>query len=302
MLRAMSEDQGTTSPNDADKAHTLKSPPQPNQPHGANEPRQPHHAHHPESPQPEQTVNPQSTAPLGLRERKRRETKLRIEDVATQLFLQHGYDNVTLEQICEGAHVSRRTFFNYFQSKDHVALGSTPPPISEGEAARIAELVVPAGSTLPHEVMALITERHVRYRQRLTQETLDAELSRAIVLRRHELLRHHPALGMSNLSNSERSRRVLIECISSNLARYPEHRQMPSTPIEEEAALITTAVFVTMWMPIVLPKNSSIEQPFSTAVANAVSNLTTVFSSIHPTALLHTAEAATTSATKPSTN
>lgn len=48
----------------------------------------------------------------GIREQKRRETKQRIRDEAARLVEEHGYDNVTVDDICRDAGISRRTFFN----------------------------------------------------------------------------------------------------------------------------------------------------------------------------------------------
>jgi AcrR family transcriptional regulator len=53
----------------------------------------------------------------GRRERKKRETRARIHECARQLFLDHGFDHTTVEQIAEAADVSQATFFNYFPSK-----------------------------------------------------------------------------------------------------------------------------------------------------------------------------------------
>ncbi|HEY0930719.1 MAG TPA: helix-turn-helix domain-containing protein [Gemmatimonas sp.] len=58
----------------------------------------------------------------GLRERKQRETRIRIAEKGLKLFLKHGYDAVTLDDIAEAAGISRRTFFSYFKSKEDVVL------------------------------------------------------------------------------------------------------------------------------------------------------------------------------------
>ena len=75
----------------------------------------------------------------GLRERKRRATQDAIERGAIDLALEHGYDNVTVEMICEVAMISQRTFFNYVGSKERAVLGiHTPLPGDELRKAYIA--------------------------------------------------------------------------------------------------------------------------------------------------------------------
>lgn len=59
---------------------------------------------------------------IGLRERKRRETRQRITDAGICLFLERGYDATTLDAIAAAAGISRRTFFYYFKSKDDILL------------------------------------------------------------------------------------------------------------------------------------------------------------------------------------
>ncbi|MBC7171207.1 MAG: TetR/AcrR family transcriptional regulator [Polyangiaceae bacterium] len=53
----------------------------------------------------------------GRRARKRRELRERIQRAAQELFLELGYDHVTVEEVAERADVSRATFFNYYSSK-----------------------------------------------------------------------------------------------------------------------------------------------------------------------------------------
>ncbi len=57
-----------------------------------------------------------------LRERKRAETRAKLADAALELVLRDGLETVTVEQISDRAGVSRRTFFNYFDSKDDALL------------------------------------------------------------------------------------------------------------------------------------------------------------------------------------
>ena len=52
--------------------------------------------------------------------KKGRSTKDRIHTCAMELFRQHGFDNVTVMQICDAAGVTKRTFYYHFSSKDDI--------------------------------------------------------------------------------------------------------------------------------------------------------------------------------------
>ena len=72
-----------------------------------------------------------TTPPIGLRERKRAQTRHLLEEAAVGLALRDGLDKVTVDAISERAGVSPRTFFNYFDTKEDAVLGVRPPDISE---------------------------------------------------------------------------------------------------------------------------------------------------------------------------
>lgn len=55
---------------------------------------------------------------LSLRERKKRETRQRIADVAMGLFMLRGFEKVTVAEVAETADVSVNTVFNYFRTKE----------------------------------------------------------------------------------------------------------------------------------------------------------------------------------------
>lgn len=59
----------------------------------------------------------------GLRERKRAATRAAITAVARTLTAERGLNGYTVEEVCERADISRRTFFNYFPTKEDAILG-----------------------------------------------------------------------------------------------------------------------------------------------------------------------------------
>jgi AcrR family transcriptional regulator len=69
----------------------------------------------------------------GLRERKKRATRQLISNVASGLFIQRGFEEVTVAEIAEAAGVSKMTVFNYFPRKEDLFL--------DRHADRLAELV-----------------------------------------------------------------------------------------------------------------------------------------------------------------
>lgn len=73
-----------------------------------------------------------------LREQTRTVVRSLLARTAIELFAEKGYDNTTLEEVATAAGISRRTLFNYFRSKEDLALSSLA---EQGEliAARLAE-------------------------------------------------------------------------------------------------------------------------------------------------------------------
>ncbi|MEV5575542.1 helix-turn-helix domain-containing protein [Spirillospora sp. NPDC052269] len=72
-----------------------------------------------------------------LRERKKRATRRHLAEVATALFVERGFEAVTLADIAEAADVSVKTVYNYFVSKEDLVL----PQGDDASADRLAAFV-----------------------------------------------------------------------------------------------------------------------------------------------------------------
>lgn len=129
----------------------------------------------------------QADAP-GRRGRKAKETRLRLFRAALQLFADRGFQNVTVEDITEAADVGKGTFFNYFETKEHV-LGV----MTELQLAHVAEAVHAAQSgkrsirTVLHHLylqLALEPGRSPHLARTVVASFLASDVVRAIVQQR----------------------------------------------------------------------------------------------------------------------
>lgn len=83
---------------------------------------------------------------LGLRERKKARTRAAISEAAIALFLERGYDGVSVAEIAAAAEVSKRTLFAYFPTKDDLVLHRFAD--HEDEPARVVRARRPGESPL----------------------------------------------------------------------------------------------------------------------------------------------------------
>lgn len=70
---------------------------------------------------------PQDVARGSLRELTREAVRARISDAAIELFDEHGFDQVTVEQIAAHVGISTRSFNRYFPAKEDAVIGDTTP-------------------------------------------------------------------------------------------------------------------------------------------------------------------------------
>ncbi|MEV5242693.1 TetR/AcrR family transcriptional regulator [Streptomyces cinnamoneus] len=100
----------------------------------------------------------------GLRERKKRQTRQHISDVATGLFLERGFDAVTIAEVAAAAEVSVNTVYNYFSTKEALFLDR------EDDAVQWLATVVrgrPAGESAADAVLRALRAEAVAVSPRL---------------------------------------------------------------------------------------------------------------------------------------
>ncbi|MFF8092928.1 TetR/AcrR family transcriptional regulator [Streptomyces sp. NPDC016675] len=73
--------------------------------------------------------------PVGLRARKKERTRDAIGDAAVALFLERGFEQVSVNDIAAAAEISKPTLFRYFPTKEDLVLHRFSD--HQGEAARV---------------------------------------------------------------------------------------------------------------------------------------------------------------------
>lgn len=150
----------------------------------------------------------QPAAP-GLRDRKRLETRARLEDAAVTLVLRDGLEHATVDAISELADVSPRTFFNYFDGKDNAILGLHPIEISD--------------ETVSEHLGGCEGSDHVESVVRLILNLMGGPTARSTMREdRMEIIRRHPQLLASHFAQFTQMAGQMGTAVQTLLARDPK--------------------------------------------------------------------------------
>jgi AcrR family transcriptional regulator len=105
----------------------------------------------------------------GLRELKKRETRRRISDVATELFLKRGFESVAVTEVAAAAGVSEKTVYNYFPTKESLVLDQI-----EGQIERLIGAVRdrPKGVTPTAALVVALKEDSRRFYELIPADQL----------------------------------------------------------------------------------------------------------------------------------
>jgi len=99
---------------------------------------------------------------MGLRELKKEQTRQLIADTAWRLFVERGFDRVTVAEVAREAQVAQATVFNYFASKEDLfysRLEAFGTRLTDAIAARApGETVLAAFRRFLQEAGGLLTE------------------------------------------------------------------------------------------------------------------------------------------------
>jgi AcrR family transcriptional regulator len=125
---------------------------------------------------------------MGLRERKRQQTRQELISSAMRLFEERGYEQTTVAEIASAAGVSTKTFFNYFASKDEVLF----PHLSRRIDAAVA-LIEQRG---PDDQLADVL---VAAMQQMVADALTAEVDGGLAAVRLPMIMSVPAVQAATL-------------------------------------------------------------------------------------------------------
>jgi AcrR family transcriptional regulator len=146
---------------------------------------------------------------LGLRDRKRIETRARLEDAAVTLVLRDGLEQTTVDAISELADVSPRTFFNYFDGKDDAILGLRPIEIND--------------QTVAEHLAGCEGSDHIESVVHLILTVMGGPAARSTMQEdRMEIIRRHPQLLASRFAQFTQMAGQLSAAVQTLLARDPK--------------------------------------------------------------------------------
>ncbi|MFH8452740.1 TetR/AcrR family transcriptional regulator [Streptomyces fungicidicus] len=142
---------------------------------------------------------------IGLRERKKLRMYRTVSDTAIRLFLERGFDAVSVAEVAAAAEISKPTLFRYFPAKEDLVLYRIAD--HEGEAARVA-----AEGPAPVEALRRHFLDGLRRGDPVTGLSDDPD-----VLAFHALLYGTPALVARLHGYLERSEEALAEALGGGL-------------------------------------------------------------------------------------
>jgi AcrR family transcriptional regulator len=137
------------------------------------------------------------TPQLGLRERKKQQTRQHIAETARRLFGERGFDRVTVAEVARAAEVSEQTVFNYFPTKEDLVYWRLQSFEDElMRTIREREPGEPALAAFGRFILAprgLLADRDPQAREELAALTRMIAESRALLAREEQIFASYTA-------------------------------------------------------------------------------------------------------------
>ena len=175
-----------------------------------------------------------SDAAPGLRERKRRATRLAIQQAALRIAIEDGLQAVTVDEVSRRADVSPRTFFNYFPNKEAAILGDDPTLPDDVELETFVaggptgELLADLGTLLVHSTRELIEER-------------------ALIEERQQVLRSAPELFSRRMELMKEFQTAIERAVVERLRKQGEHEDAGLRRRARLASMVALAALRHAW-------------------------------------------------------
>ncbi|AWS42815.1 TetR/AcrR family transcriptional regulator [Streptosporangium sp. 'caverna'] len=141
----------------------------------------------------------------GLRERKRQQVHEAISTAAISLFLERGFDQVSVAEVAASAGISKPTLFKYFATKEDLVLHRISD--HQGEAARVVRRREPGEAPLAalHRHFLAGLERH---------EPVTGLNDHPVVLGYHRMIFETPSLAVRVLHYTAKDEEALAEALA----------------------------------------------------------------------------------------
>jgi AcrR family transcriptional regulator len=154
----------------------------------------------------------------GLRDRKKRELRQRISDVATGMFLDRGFDEVRVSEVAEACDVSEKTVYNYFPTKESLLFDR-----EDDTARQITEALVDRddGRSVVESILDVL-ERDVTWLYDEWQASGRSAEGLGAVRRFSTLIEETPALTAALHGMTERLTQVAAEALAARAGVDPE--------------------------------------------------------------------------------
>ncbi len=164
-----------------------------------------------------------------LRSRKKAQSRHAIERAMLELVLERGYENVTVEDVCQRAEVSKKTFFNYFPSKDAAIRGGFD--------------AIPTSDDFLAAFEADASETYLDCAVRLAQSSM-ADGYRNSDLRelRRKVFSMSPQLLFRGHKDIAEMQANITCALKALLTAHPERRLLPDESLAMELLVATSAV------------------------------------------------------------